>query len=1159
MDLTICTIVARNYLPQARVLAESFGSIHPDGRMVVLVFDDLHREVDPTAEPFEVLWLDDLGIDVSEFHRMAMIYDIMEFATSLKPWLLKSILDSGASHALYLDPDIQVYGSLDRLGELAVGHGIVLIPHATAPYPRDGRTIVENAILFAGIYNLGFIGVGQGSRPFLSFWQERLRRECVNNQHEARFVDQRWVDFVPGMFDTAIVRDPEYNVAYWNLHSRSFQWTGERYEVDGHPLAFFHFSGYSPDVPHRLSKHQGADPRILMSEHPDLARICGEYGKALLRHGYGAHREIRYGFDHMADGSPIDQPIRFLYRQWVEDADEHDAVPPPDPFDPAEVTELIALLNEPPKKEGDLGHLTLYLGTLYASQPELADLFPDPQITGRPAFLKWAHEEAEAGRIPRALVTVPPGTGEPWDVPTRQSPISWASPDGLEPGLTVAGYFNAELGVGEGGRLTARVVEATGIDFKTVTTTSSKSRQEYPFEMHGEPKRDFDTNIIAVNADQLPYFASDIGQGFFSGRYTIGQWAWELDEFPKKYWPALDLVDEVWALSEFNRASIAAVTDKPVFTVPLPILEPTVARGRTRTSFGIPAGPMFLYCFDLLSVLERKNPLGLIDAFQRAFSPGEGPVLVLKIINGDQRIDDLELIRWACNPRKDIVVIDDYLGFDEYGALLALADCYISLHRSEGLGLTMGEAMALGKPVIATGYSGNLDFMTPQTAYLVPWKPTSVPAGCDPYPVGATWADPDLDAAAEVMRHVASRPEEAADKGRRARQSITDEHGIDQAVAFVRQRYAQIQRERSVRAEPDARVSIDLSPADEPSAPRSHSVVRAVARPFVRRIRQRHEDLHKAENRAVTAALERLSVAQEQAEQRDRSQELALKRVSAVAQAQVGQLQRRIETLLGRYEHFEQELTGGPWERISPVDIHRAVSGLLAIPYMGAKPPFLLSGPDGKTSIGYSLANGTGEEGYAGFEDVFRGTEEVVRELLRYYLPLLADCSSVLDIGCGRGEMLDLLVAAGTAVTGIDTDESMIQRCQRKGHEVCQEDAITYLARQKDQSIGAVFSAQLIEHLTYHDFLEMIRQALRVLEPSGLFVAETVNPHAVHGFKTFWVDMTHRVPIFPEVLIAHCRDAGFPRAEIVFPGGTGDLEVDRWVVGQYAVVAHAAS
>ena len=179
MGLTACTIVARNYLAQARVLVESFRSIHPDGHVVVLIFDDLRGDVDSAAEPFEVYRYDDLRMDVAEFKRMAMNYDVTEFATSLKPWLLEAVLDSGASHALYLDPDIQVFGSLDRLGELAVEHGIVLTPHVDAAYPCDGKTISENTVLSAGIYNLGFIGVGQGARPFLAFWQERIRRESL--------------------------------------------------------------------------------------------------------------------------------------------------------------------------------------------------------------------------------------------------------------------------------------------------------------------------------------------------------------------------------------------------------------------------------------------------------------------------------------------------------------------------------------------------------------------------------------------------------------------------------------------------------------------------------------------------------------------------------------------------------------------------------------------------------------------------------------------------------------------------------------------------------------------------------------------------------------------------------------------------------------------
>ncbi len=801
MGLMVCTIAARNYLPQVRVLAESFRSTHPNGRIVALILDDVDEEVDSGTEPFEVWRLGDLGIDTEELHRMAMIYDLMEFATALKPWLLESILDSGVPSVLYLDPDIQIFSALDHLGDLAAEHGIALTPHTTVPYPRDGKKTDEEGILSAGIYNLGFIGVGQSSRPFLSFWQERLRRDCVLDPESMLFVDQRWVDFVPGLYDHIIVKDPGYNVAYWNLHGRSLRWTGARYEVDGHPLGFFHFSGYSPTSPHLLSKHQGDRPRILLSEHPDIARICDEYGELLIEHGFGA-RSLPYALNRMADGSLIDDAVRHLYRQWVEKAEKAGDPLPPDPYNPAQVGEVLSLLNQPAKRDGRPGNLTFYLATLYACRPRIHARFPDPQDADRAEFLEWAQGEATAGRMAPALATMPnPPDDEDSSVVTLRGTASeWAPPDRLRPGITIAGYLTSELGVGEGARLTARTVEATGLDFTLVTTTDTLSRQQHPVGIGAGKRRDFDTNLIAVNADRLPDFASEVGSGFFEGRYTIGQWAWELEEFPEEFLPALNIVHEVWALSEFNRSSIAKVTDKPVFAVPLPIVEPIVAPGATRATFGLPDRFMFLFCFDLFSIIERKNPLGLIEAFTQAFSPGEGPILVLKVINSEQCIGGLEQIRRAVDNRPDVMIIDRYLDHDEQAALTSMADCYVSLHRSEGFGLTMAEAMALGKPVIATGYSGNLDFMSADTAYLVPWTPGQVPAGCYPYPQGATWADPDLGVAADMMRYVVTHPEEAADKGRAGRQSVLNEHGVEQRTAFMRKRFADIQQDRATAA-----------------------------------------------------------------------------------------------------------------------------------------------------------------------------------------------------------------------------------------------------------------------------------------------------------------------------------------------------------------------
>ena len=176
--------------------------------------------------------------------------------------------------------------------------------------------------------------------------------------------------------------------------------------------------------------------------------------------------------------------------------------------------------------------------------------------------------------------------------------------------------------------------------------------------------------------------------------------------------------------------------------------------------------------FDFFSTLRRKNAAGLIEAFARAFAPGEGPRLLLKTINGRLRPEAESELRRKIAHHPDIELIDAYLDPAQNAALLARADCYVSLHRSEGFGLTLAESMALGTPVIATGYSGNTDFTTPQNSYLVDWTPTRVGPECDIYPAEGSWAEPDLDHAAELMRRVWQRPEEAHAKADRARDDI---------------------------------------------------------------------------------------------------------------------------------------------------------------------------------------------------------------------------------------------------------------------------------------------------------------------------------------------------------------------------------------------------
>jgi hypothetical protein len=230
---------------------------------------------------------------------------------------------------------------------------------------------------------------------------------------------------------------------------------------------------------------------------------------------------------------------------------------------------------------------------------------------------------------------------------------------------------------------------------------------------------------------------------------------------------------------------------------------------------------------------------------------------------------------------------------------------------------------------------------------------------------------------------------------------------------------------------------------------------------------------------------------------------------------------------------------------------------LYASPYMSKPGDFQLKTPEGHIVLGYDGQPGDGGGVYQGFEDVFRGDESFIRDRLKGYLPLLRGHGHVLDLGCGRGEMLDLLAREGVTACGVDSDPAMVARCRKKGLEVVEADAIAHLRAVPEHSLGAVFAAQFIEHLSYPALNELLSLAHGRLVPGGILIAETVNPHAIEAFKTFWTDLTHHAPIFPEVALTLCRLHGFVSGRIVFPLGSGELDEDRRNCGEYAVVATA--
>jgi glycosyltransferase involved in cell wall biosynthesis len=219
--------------------------------------------------------------------------------------------------------------------------------------------------------------------------------------------------------------------------------------------------------------------------------------------------------------------------------------------------------------------------------------------------------------------------------------------------------------------------------------------------------------------------------------------------------------------------------------VPLVVRPPARPTPYLREQLGLPEGFVFLFCYDYFSVMARKNPLDLLDAYTRAFAPDDGASLVLKSINGHRRPLELDRLRQAVGDRPDVVILDRFMDPARVQGLIELSDCFVSLHRSEGFGLNIAAAMAAGRPVVATGYSGNMDFMDERSAFLVPYDLVPVGADNDPYPADAMWAQPDLDAAALAMRRVFDDPGEATERADRGRELVLDRQSAARSASAV--------------------------------------------------------------------------------------------------------------------------------------------------------------------------------------------------------------------------------------------------------------------------------------------------------------------------------------------------------------------------------------
>jgi hypothetical protein len=738
--LTVCTILDVEDGPRARVLARAVRHHHPDARLVAA------REGGTApVEGWETV-------------------STQATRATIPTMLREQLAGSGGDPVVYAAPSVWLTGTLGPM-LAAVSDGLAACPRAEL-LPDDGHRPDDDDLARWGTVSPALlVARGNGAvTEVLDWWSRRADPEVA---------DGRLLELAAARFaQITIVRDGGCGLSAWNLHERALAGEEGGVTAGGAPLRFVDFTGFRADQPFWLSDR--AD-RVSVVEDRVLARLCGRYAEELRGEGWTSPRSDIDDLIRLGNGQSVDPVVRTLWDMAIEAGERFG-----DPRDAGAADDFTEWMRGSAECGGRHG-ITRYLLEAYRGRSDLQAAFPDLDAPEGAEFVAWSWEHGRRELLPSLL---PP-------LPTDER-----RPAAGHLGVNVIGYLGETLGLAEAARMYIEGLTAANVPVSTTAVIpdlpveeAHRSITRYGSNAYDDRRAEIEPafNLACVNADALADLVTARGREFLAGRPTIGQWGWETDVLPPSWTRAFELVDEVWVYSRFVAENLGRVLPVPVVVVPPAVIVPDVT--------GVELPPWarsdrftFLFMLDMFSTERRKNALGLVTAFTRAFSPGEGPRLLLKTINARFRAKAYDELRARAGGHPDVEVVDEFVGGDQRSALLARADCYVSLHRSEGFGLPLAEAMALGTPVIATGYSGNLDFTTPFNSYLVDWAPTKVGPGNEIYPDLGNWAEPDLDHAAALMRHVRAHQEEAAERATRARREVHEWYAPETVGAIARAR-----------------------------------------------------------------------------------------------------------------------------------------------------------------------------------------------------------------------------------------------------------------------------------------------------------------------------------------------------------------------------------
>jgi glycosyltransferase involved in cell wall biosynthesis len=655
---------------------------------------------------------------------------------------------------------------------------------------------------------------------FIVYGKKKLKNDFNHDQNWGMFIPA-FFDHE----DYFVIRDLRYNVAYWNLHERGAQLhMKDGYPhlenlktMKDERVVFTHFTGISIVEKYdmfTISQHQ---TRYSIADFPRLSEVFDAYHNLLSKHDSLHYHEIPYGYDHFSDGTKITESMREMYIALVYPVPttgsyQFDKDPPyeisfspfvrykfansvaKDPFcaskkchsDSSKISYLDWVWETSPEYAVDMQGKFFFSSIeqdIYRKRPDVQLAFPDPLDKNFRQFKKWfAEHGTDEGHFEQDLI-------EKWKVKwayhRRNHSRYHKDANQLSRienvGMNIIGWHAGEFSIGISGVKMIHAAKSVkipvnAIELKMPLLHKFQRVETLDFELTrsiSEP-----INFVVINAEEFHYALEEIPTRIWKSKYNIAYWAWELDVFKERWMSMLSNVDEVWCPSYFVKNAIESAptySGTPIRVLPIPLktaeevvqnpdeekselLHQIIRDTKKSKSF------VFLVAFDFHSFIERKNPIAAIKAFLEAF-PAEKDVnkeytLIVKSHWGTS--EDIEKLRELTNFDTRVIFLNELLSDADNRLLYEFQDCLVSLHRSEGYGMIILETLANGIPVIATDYSGNVDFFHSLSAFNgictfpIPYKLIEIQESYGPYTKGNRWADADLSSAAEAMRTVVS-------------------------------------------------------------------------------------------------------------------------------------------------------------------------------------------------------------------------------------------------------------------------------------------------------------------------------------------------------------------------------------------------------------------